>query len=117
MVRPVSLEDIVLGWSEAELQRQVVQLAEVLGWSWYHTHDSRRSPAGYPDLHFWHTRKKASVFVELKTEKGKLRPAQVDTIATMGAAGLQVQVLRPSHWIDGTVRKLLSEKWAGGGSV
>ena len=33
-----------------DFQPQVVKLAKLCGWRPYHTHDSRRSAAGFPDL-------------------------------------------------------------------
>ena len=36
--------------SEKAFQQAVVRLAKERGWLVYHTHDSRKSPAGYPDL-------------------------------------------------------------------
>ena len=38
-------------WSEAALQNKVVEVATMLGFLVYHTHDSRRSQAGELDLH------------------------------------------------------------------
>ena len=35
---------------EGEFMQQVIDLALTLGWLVYHTHDSRHSPAGFPDL-------------------------------------------------------------------
>ena len=36
--------------TEREWQAQVVSAAQALGWTTYHTHDSRRSNKGWPDL-------------------------------------------------------------------
>jgi hypothetical protein len=36
--------------SEAALQALVVGVAQLYGWAHYHTHDSRRSDEGWPDL-------------------------------------------------------------------
>lgn len=36
--------------SEAELQSWIVDAATKMGWLVYHTHDSRHSPDGFPDL-------------------------------------------------------------------
>ena len=38
------------GTLEADFQAAVTTDATVNGWTWYHTHDSRHSPAGFPDL-------------------------------------------------------------------
>lgn len=36
--------------SESVFQSKVINMAKSLGWEHYHTHDSRRSVAGFPDL-------------------------------------------------------------------
>lgn len=36
--------------TEKQFMGQVIQLAKLFGWLIYHTHDSRRSVAGFPDL-------------------------------------------------------------------
>lgn len=59
---------------EAVLQAQIEQLARTLGWLVYHTHDSRRSQAGFPDLVLVHARQRRVLWRELKTQKGRVRP-------------------------------------------
>lgn len=53
---------------EAELQAQVIELATMLGWLEYHTHDSRRSREGFPDLVLVHEATGALIFAELKRD-------------------------------------------------
>ena len=55
--------------TEKELQAAVVELAGYLKWRCYHTYDSRRSNAGFPDLTM--VRYGRLIFAELKSEKGK----------------------------------------------
>lgn len=62
--------------SEAHFQRQVEQLATFYGWRHYHTHDSRRSAPGFPDLVL--VRGVELIFAELKTDKGRVRPEQAE---------------------------------------
>ena len=52
---------------EADFQAQVVKLALLLGWKVYHTHDSRRSHEGFPDLIL--IRGTRLIVAELKTRK------------------------------------------------
>src|SRR5438132_14308233 len=60
--------------TEKAFRQQVVDLAKLLGWSVYFTWQSKHSPAGFPDLVF--CRASRIIFVELKSEAGKLTTAQ-----------------------------------------
>ena len=55
--------------AEHQFQAAVIELAEVQGWRVYHTHDSRRSQPGFPDLTM--VRGQRLIFAELKREDGK----------------------------------------------
>jgi lipopolysaccharide export system protein LptC len=78
--------------TEAQFQRQVTDLAELLGWRWAHNADSRRTQAGQPDLTLIRDR---VVYVELKTDTGRVRPEQESFMAALRAAGAEVYVIRP----------------------
>lgn len=67
----VSPEFIQRNVSEKEFQAQVIEYAELRGFLVFHTHDSRKSNTGYPDLTMIRAPDKL-VFAELKTAKGKL---------------------------------------------
>lgn len=71
--------------TEAQWQAQVLKEAKRWGWSAYHTHDSRRSAAGFPDLVLAHEHH-GLLFVELKTDVGKLAPAQHEWLNTIWKA-------------------------------
>ena len=79
--------------SEAAWQRQVIQLATMHGWSHYHTHDSRKSVTGFPDLVLV---KDSVIYAELKTEDGKLSPSQEAWVERLKIAEQVVYVWRPS---------------------
>ncbi len=81
--------------TEAEFARQVLALARLRGWLCYHTHDSRRSAAGFPDLVFVRER---VVWVELKTARGRVRPEQQRWLDALGRAGQEVYLFRPGDW-------------------
>lgn len=84
--------------SEAEFQRIVVQLAKLRGWLTYHTHDSRRSDEGFPDLVMVRER---VIYAELKrerTDRARLSREQQKWISTLNASGAEVYVWRPSDW-------------------
>lgn len=83
--------------TEAEFLAAVRQLARYCGWRRiYHTHDSRRSEPGFPDLVLLHPGQKRIVFAELKTATGKTSAAQEEWIADLAAAGAEVYLWRPA---------------------
>ncbi len=113
------MNSMVLKQSERQFQTAVIDYAERLGWKVAHFHDSRRevrpgvyvgdkAAAGFPDLVL--VRDGRLVFIELKTEKGRLGEPQkewlnalmrVELLLSMEAAGeprVQAYVFRPSDW-------------------
>ena len=78
--------------TEREWQAEVVAAARHLGWSVYHTADSRRSEPGWPDLALVRDR---FMVAELKTDTGKLSAAQERWIGLLTAAGVETYVWRP----------------------
>ena len=97
---------IVLGWDEATLQSTVVELATLLRYRWYHTHDSRRSPSGFPDL-VLASPQGSLLFVELKREDGRVTEQQFAWLRAVSARADFAGVWRPSDWLDGTVEHTL----------
>ena len=92
--KPLPLADTI---SEKDFQAAVLALAKENGWLCYHTHDSRKSQAGFPDLVM--VRGVHLIFVELKTEDGKLGADQHNWIeALRGVERINVWVWRPSNW-------------------
>jgi hypothetical protein len=82
--------------TEAELQQAIIDLAIALGWLVYHTHDSRHSASGFPDLTL--VRGDRLLFAELKSETGKLSLSQQVWFEALVASGNDVRVWRPSDW-------------------
>ncbi len=83
--------------SEKAWQQVVLDLAGWRGWRRYHTFDSRRSTAGWPDLAL--VRRGRLLLVELKTERGRVTPQQARWLADLSACpGIEVHVWRPSAW-------------------
>lgn len=81
--------------SEKEFTRQVRDLAELLGWKFYHPWLSIHSPRGFPDVAL--CRPPRLILAELKTEKGKVSAAQEEWLGLLAAcAGVEVAVWRPS---------------------
>lgn len=80
--------------TEKQWTSQVVELARMLGWRRYHTYRSERSQPGFPDETLVRDR---IVFLELKTETGKLTPAQKEWLTAIVKADGEAYVVRPSH--------------------
>ncbi len=93
--------------SERQLQDQVVELAERMGWLTYHVFDSRRSNAGFPDLVLVHPRQRRTLWRELKSEAGTLRPEQKKWLLTLQTAGEDAELWRPRDWFAGTIENEL----------
>ena len=83
--------------TEKDFMQNVLDLARLTGWRCYHTHDSRRSEAGFPDLCL--ARRGRLVFAELKTASGRVTDAQRQWLGALSACpGLEVHVWRPADW-------------------
>lgn len=93
--------------SEKSFQDQILMLARARGVAVYHTHDSRHSEAGYPDLTI--VGEYGVIFRELKTERGKASPMQLFWMTILNKAGADAAIWRPSDWpvrIDGEMKAL-----------
>ena len=84
-----------LAQSEEHFQAAIITAARLLGWTVYHTYDSRRSNPGFPDLVLVKDRVK---FREVKRQGGKLTEDQVDWLERLTAAGADAGVWRPADW-------------------
>ncbi len=93
------------GLREKAFQQQVIDLAHLYGWLCYHTYDSRRCAPGYPDLALCHPERGEYLLAELKSERGRLRPAQRQWIDAIRASSVECHVWRPSD-IDSIVARL-----------
>ena len=83
--------------TEKEFLQQVRDLAKLCGWLVYHTHDSRRSPEGFPDLVL--VRGDKVIFAELKSEKGRATSAQREWLdALEKVREVEACLWRPSDW-------------------
>jgi hypothetical protein len=80
--------------SEKQTQASIVKLASLFRWQTYHTFDSRRSTAGFPDLLL--CRPPRVIAAEVKTERGNLSAAQAKWLALLEECGVEVHVWRPS---------------------
>lgn len=89
-----------LNLTEREFQQRVTDLATLHGWRWYHTHDSRRSPSGFPDLVL--VRPNRLIFAELKSNTGRTTPQQEAWLAALRQVSHSTNVAaylwRPADW-------------------
>ena len=78
--------------TEKQFQSHIVRVAKMRGWLVYHTFDSRRSAPGFPDLVLVRER---VLFRELKTDKGRVKPAQKAWAEGLEKAGSDYKLWRP----------------------
>lgn len=95
--------------NERYFQHRVMHAARWCGWQVAHFHDSRlmtargvlvgdKDAAGFPDLTLAHPGLACVAFAELKSDTGRLRPAQADWIRCLHTAGAIAYVWRPRDW-------------------
>lgn len=89
--------------TEAAYSRRITDMANLLGLRWHHEQDSRRSKPGFPDLVLCGP--KGVLFLEVKTDTGRIKPEQQAWIDALRGAGQDALIVRPCHWTD--VEKLL----------
>lgn len=100
--------DKARGQTEADFLAQVVAALRACGWLVYHTHDSRNSESGFPDVV---ALKGSHVLVaELKVERGQVDTAvgrylagerglsQEEWLEAWRKAGAEVRVWKPGDW-------------------
>ena len=91
--------------SEAQLLAAVRQACRTLGLLCYHTHDSRRSEPGFPDLVIVGSR---MIIRELKTERGRVRPEQRTWLDALRRAGQDADIWRPGDFYSGRIASELT---------
>ena len=106
-------EDAAKYITEADFQAAVIELAEAQGWKVVHFHDSRRwvpdkrhvgggkwvgdaQAKGWVDLVL--LRGGDALFIELKTERGRVGPEQGEMGDALANAKLKYGLWRPSMW-------------------
>ena len=78
--------------TEKQFQLQIVMVAKANGWQIYHTYDARRSAPGFPDLVLVRDR---VLYRELKTDTGRVSPAQQEWGDALTKAGADFAIWRP----------------------
>ena len=79
--------------TEKQFQSHLVQYAKNRGWLVYHTYDSRRCEPGFPDLVLV---REVVLYRELKSEKGRVTPAQRKWGDALLTAGQDFKIWRPA---------------------
>ncbi len=83
--------------SEKDWQQVVLDLAGWRGWRGYHTHDSRRSAPGFPDLIL--CRGPRLLALELKRDGGRPTRPQLEWLHVLGQVpGVEARIVRPADW-------------------
>lgn len=91
---------------EEDLYRTVTEMATTYRWRWYHTHDSRKSNVGFPDLVL--VREHRLLVVELKRQKGRWRPGQQEWLADVARVpGVEAYLWRPMDLFSGEIQRVL----------
>lgn len=99
--------------TERELFECVRAHLNAFGWLWHHVYDARRSNAGLPDLIA--VKNGRLLFIELKTEKGRLTDEQRVWLMALHHAGgeegtpygARTCVWRPSDLSSGVIESVL----------
>lgn len=82
---------------ERAFQQRIRDTAALYRWRYYHTYDSRRSAPGFPDVVL--VRDHRLIFAELKTDTGRITPAQLAWLASLErVTEVQAHVWRPRDW-------------------
>jgi hypothetical protein len=108
--------------TEKDLQRVVLGLFREAGWRVCHFSDSRRqvrpgvfvgdvNARGFPDVVA--VRGSRVVFVELKSDSGRLSDDQRGWLDDVSAAGCEAFVWRPSHLKSGAVHRVMVSVCSG----
>ncbi|MDA8440464.1 MAG: VRR-NUC domain-containing protein [Propionibacterium sp.] len=87
--------------TEAKLLDHVRAAARAMRLRAYHTHDSRRSEPGFPDLVI--VGPGGVLYRELKTQKGRVRLEQTAWLDDLTRAGQNARIWRPIDVLNGTV--------------
>jgi hypothetical protein len=96
-----------LEMTEVQLYESIRTLARMLGLRLYHTHDSRRSYSGFPDVVVLGTG--GLLFRELKRDGTGLKPEQRLWLDALVEAGADAGVWRPADWHSGRITTELGQ--------
>lgn len=107
--------------NEKELQEAVIDLAHLLKWRVAHFRPAMNAKGewrtavagdgkGFPDLVLVRDR---VLFVELKSDTGRLTVEQQDWAFALSHAGVEWTLWSPTHWASGTIEHTLRKTAIG----
>lgn len=101
---------VVQAMTERDLAQAVYECAQACGWLAYRTWRSDHSPKGYPDFTLCHPVRRLVLWIECKSEKGRLTQEQAEWLRALNTVypGCAF-VVRPSDWLDGTIQYILAK--------
>ena len=104
MSKPPDLDALV---RESDWQRVVVQALRANGWRVFVDRMAFRSDAGWPDVFAVHPGWSRLLWLECKTQRGRVSAAQEAWIGDLRRAGCAAYVVRPSdwHWLERAIRE------------
>lgn len=100
--------------TENQFLADVRKQAIAAGWEPYHTHNSQRSEPGWPDLVLASAKQRRVLFIELKTDTGRVSKAQQKWLDLLLACGQEAAVWRPADWP--AIMRILRGERIGGAS-
>lgn len=95
--------------SETAFQAQVIELAELYGWRVLHVRRSKArgdqwatttSITGWPDLFLFNPSQHRAIAAELKSDRGRATPAQIQVLTDLNDAGIPTYLWRPTDLDD-----------------
>lgn len=97
--RDAGVPPFLAGAGEAAFDTTIVEFAEHRGWKLtYHTWNSQRSEAGFPDRVFIHRGWRRFLIVEIKDMIRQVTDEQAAWLDALHDCGIECGVWRPSDW-------------------
>lgn len=93
---------------EEDLMAAVKGIAQLKGWKYYHTYDSRKSDRGFPDVVLVHGKARKVLWRELKRDDNKPTPGQQEWLDELTAAGEDARVWKPADLVSGRILRELT---------
>ena len=93
----MSIRNGTIGTTEADVDRFIRNALVMAGYLVYHTHDSRRSEPGFPDICAVHPTTGHLFFAELKGDTGRVSEAQTQWLNALGKSAADVALITPAN--------------------